>query len=192
MRRLILILLGVLACAAFALPSMASAASPSVKAVTHAQQHPDTANVVSPVQSGNGAVWAFDNLSIQLVATPENGPGNWSVTITTHGSFAALVNPAYGGAYSGNGNVDGTITYDVQAVGSPDPANVPAQQPQATVVNGYASGNTTLSHMIGQLFPDGATVAGGGSYTFSYNHIPGADTSGPGWTLVNGRYTQLG
>ncbi len=187
------VLIAATAVAALAVPALASAAQPSVKAVTHALNHPDTTSVATGVTSDNGPVWALDNLSIQLTATPETTPGNYSVTITTHGSFAALANPITGDAYSGNGSVDGTIQYDVSSLNQqPDPANVPAQQPQATISNNVASGSTSLSDMVKQLVDNQASIVGGGGYTFTYNRIPGADTSGSGWTLVNGRYTQTG
>lgn len=190
MRRVLIAAIGV---AALAVPSLASAAQSSVKAVTHAANHPDTTSVTTGYMSSNGPVWALDNLSIQMVATPESGPGNYSVTLTTHGSFAALANPITGAPYSGNGSVDGTITFDVLSPNSPDPKNVPAQQPQATIDgSGNVSGSTSLSDMISQLFDGSAAIVGGGSYTFSYNRIPGPDATGPGWTLTNGRYTQFG
>ena len=186
------VLIAATAVAALAVPSLASADQSSVKAVTHARNHPDTTSVPTGVASSNGPVWALDNLSVQLAAAPESGPGNYSVTITTHGSFAALANPITGAAYSGNGSVDGTIQFDVLSPNRPDPANVPAQQPQATISNGVASGSSSLSDMIRQFFDGNASIVGGGGYTFTYNRIPGPDSSGPGWTLVNGRYTQTG
>lgn len=187
------VLIATIAVAALAVPGLASAAPVTVKAVTHAQNHPDTTSVPTGYTSDNGPVWALDNLSIQLAATPESGPGNYSVTITVHGSFAALANPITGAPYSGNGSVDGTITFDVLASTGPDPGNVPAQQPQATIgAGGVVSGSTSLGGMINQLFDGNAVVVGGGSYSFSYNRIPGPNSSGLGWTLVNGRYTQFG
>jgi hypothetical protein len=122
------------------------------------------------VSSPNGPVWAYDNLSFRLTATPESGPGNYSVTITAHGSFSQIADPNTGACASGNGSVDGSITYDVSSTTSPDKKNVPAQSP----------GDTSQGAILNEFFDGNATIVGGGHYSYTYNRVDG------------GRYTQVG
>src|SRR5437868_5385061 len=102
------VVLGVAAPAAFAAPG-------GVTAVTHTSDHPDTTSVTGTCTgtSDNGPTWATDNLSLKYSVTPEAAPGNYSVTITAHGSFTQFADPVTGDCVTGSGSVDGTLQYDV-------------------------------------------------------------------------------
>ena len=113
-------------------------------------------------------MWAYDNLSIKFSAAPD-ATGQYTVNITTHGSFDAFANPLTGEAYTGSGSVDGTITYDVASSTPPDAKNLPAQE----------SDTAHLGTMLDQLFGQHVSPTGG-SYAYSYNPIPGA----PGGTYA--------
>jgi hypothetical protein len=152
----------------------ALAAPSTVNVVTHTSNHPDTtygsvAGCTTP--SDGGPVWAYDNMSLQYSVTPESGPGNYSVTITAHGSFSAFADPTTGACISKNGSVDGTLQWDVSSTTPPDPKNVPSQEPGDL-------GQTWI--MINQLFDGNATTVGGGHYSYTYNR------------LDSGKYTQVG
>ncbi len=132
-------------------------------AVTHASSHPDTCACTTDVTSPNGYVWAYDNLARKFTVTAENGPGNYQVTVTDNGSFAAFAepnNPDLTTFYpiTANGSVRGTITYDVESPNSPDPSALPSQEP----------GDVSTSDMISALFGGTATIVGGGAYTYTY------------------------
>lgn len=144
----------------------------TVTAVTHTSDHPDTTSVSGPctVASPGGPVWAHDNLSLRLSVTPETGPGNYSVTITAHGSFKAIADPTTGVCYTGSGSVDGWLQYDVTSSTPPDPKNLPAREPS----------DMTQGQILDQLFAGNATIVGGGHYSYTYNRIDG------------GKYTQIG
>ena len=105
-----------------------------------------------------------------LRATPESGPGNYSVTIAAHGFFRQIADPNTGACASGNGSVDGSITYDVSSTTPPDPKNVPAQSP----------GDTSQGTILNELFDGNASIVGGGHYSYTYNRVDG------------GKYTQVG
>jgi hypothetical protein len=163
--------------------SMAAASGPIV-AVTHSAVHDDTTSVPTGVNSDNGPVWAYDNLSERFTVVPEASPGNWSVTIDVSGSFAGFANPrtaaemtaagltspAPGAPLTSHGSVKGTIQYDVSSPNAPDKAALPAQEPD----------HTGLGAALSQLFDGNESVVGGGAYTFSYNLVDGV------------RYTQTG
>jgi len=143
--------------------------------VTHEANHPDTTSLTNPappdqqvvVQTANGPVWAWDDLSVKL--TPTQVPtlpdgANYQVKIDVTGSFAGFADPNTGAALSSNGPVKGTITYDVFATQAPDGAGLPATEPGGPNAPG-------LHDLISQLFDGHATVVGGGSdYTFSYQN----------------------
>jgi hypothetical protein len=146
-----------------------SGGTDTVTAVTHASSHPDTCACTTDVTSANGNVWAYDNLARHFTVTPENGPGNYQVTITDNGSFAAFAEPnspdlSTFHPISANGSVRGTITYDVQSSNTPDPSALPAQEP----------GDVSTSDMISALFGGQASIVGGGAYTYTYK--AGGDT----------------
>ena len=149
----------------------------TVTAVTHAADHPDTCACTTDILSGNGYVWAWDNLSVKFSVTPETSPGNYSVTITYSGSFSAFANPTTGAPMTGNGSVQGTIQYDVSSSSPPDPGNLPAQVPgDSTRDQAGISGATTTGQMLGLLF-DGQSatnlIVGGGHYYFTYTLVDG-------------------
>jgi hypothetical protein len=156
----------------FVAASVAFAAPKTVTAVTHSSNHPDTTSVSGPctVSSGGGPVWAYDNLSLRLTVTPEDSPGNYSVTITAHGSFDAFADPTTGACYTGHGGVDGWLQWDVQSSTPPDPASLPSQVP----------GDTSQSAIMNQLFDGNATIVGGGHYNYTYTKVNGS------------KYTQAG
>ena len=122
-----------------------------------------TATLTSP----NGPVWAIDTLKEHWVVTPcsanptctaDNDGANYAVTLTVQkgSKFAEFADP-------GQGNVLGTIEYDVSSTTAPDLSGVPAtQQP-----------NTSLGTVIGQIFDGNQTIAGGGSYSFTYTNVCG-------------------
>ena len=159
--------------AAAAAPAMASNTPGQVFAVTHSAQHSDTtsgpvAGVLRP--SANGPVWAIDNLTEQITATPTGNPDEWSVNANVTGSFAGFADPGrdgttdpalgYGQPLSSNGPVKGTITYIVTSPNRPDPANLlPNQAP-----------DTGLGAAIRQLFNDSNAQLAGGDYSFSYQN----------------------
>lgn len=154
-------------------PALASPGhSQDVSAVTHTMNHPDTTSVSGPCTgtSPNGPVWAYDNLSLRFEVSPETAPGDYSVTITAHGSFREIADPTTGACATGHGSVDGWIQYDVSSTTSPDPANLPAQ----------SQADESQGQLLDQLFGGHATIVGGGHYSYSYNRVDGA------------RYTQTG
>ncbi|MGE5289989.1 MAG: hypothetical protein ACM3ML_22950 [Micromonosporaceae bacterium] len=145
----------------------ASASQGPVTAVTHSSQHDDTTSVSSACTLANagpgGPVWAYDNLSLRYAVTPETGPGNYSVTIHANGSFKAICDPVTGDPATFNGSVDGWITYDVSSPNTPDPKNVPAQEPD----------HTGLGAGLSRLFGGSYSIVGGGDYSFTYNPVEG-------------------
>jgi hypothetical protein len=147
-----------------AIPAFASS-NTTVKAVTHVMNHQDTTSVAGPctLDTNSGPVWAYDNLSLQLAATPTDNPGNYSVTITAHGSFSAMSNPVTGECSNFSGSVDGSITYLVHSTTAPDPANLPSQ----------SDGSLHQGQILNQFFGGNATITGGGSYSYTYNRVNG-------------------
>jgi hypothetical protein len=155
-----------------AAPGLSSGGPNTVTAVTHSSDHPDTTSVTGTCTgtSDNGPTWANDNLSLRFTVTPESGPGNYSVTITAHGSFDAFADPTTGGCYTGHGGVDGTLQWDVQSSTRPDPASLPSQVP----------GDLSQSAILNLLFDGNATIVGGGHYSYTYTQVNGS------------KYTQVG
>jgi hypothetical protein len=179
---------------------MASNGNGPLTTVTHAPDHPDTTvGPAGPPATGallstpNGAVWAFDNLAIKFIVTPEgllNGVPEYKITINSEGSFAGFADPGangsstapgYGQRLTSNGDVKGTITYDVTSAAPLTPANLPSQEPGVVTQDqaGLDAGYVHLSGMINQLFggssvygaPQVFTYVGGGSnYIYSYQH----------------------
>jgi hypothetical protein len=143
--------------------------------------------------SPNGPVWAIDTLkehwvvtacSASTTCTADNDGANYAVTLTVEkgSKFAEFADPGQGtnetsdpcaaapynatagGPHTGQGNVAGTIEYDVSSPTAPDLSGVPAvQQP-----------NTSLGTVIGQIFDGNQTIAGGGAYSFTYTSVCGA------------------
>jgi hypothetical protein len=162
--------------AAVAAPAMAATGPASVTAVTHSFMHNDTTGFA--VYTGD-TVWAHDNLMERFVAT-DNGNGTWTVAITVNGSFDGFADPRTaqeeidlglqhmpGSPLDSHGSVKGTYTVTVTAPpgDTPDPAALPAQEPDGT----------GLGAAVHQLFPgDDATEAiAGGPYTFTYTKVNG-------------------
>jgi hypothetical protein len=177
MRKIALLLATVASAATLAFAAAGTAAAGTgpgaTTAVTHTMNHPDTTSASGPGcgTSANGPVWAYDNLSLRYVATP-NGTNMYSVTIYAHGSFKAIADPNTCIAASFNGSVDGSITYQVTSTTTPDPGNVPAQQPSGDTGQGDI--------LVNQLFDGNGAITGGGSYSYTYNPVDG------------GKYTQSG
>lgn len=137
----------------------------SVSATTHAHDHADTTSVEGPctTPSINGPVWAYDNLSFKVTATPEAAPNTWSVVINANGSFQAFADPNTGACVSTNGSVDGSLQYDVTSPNQPDPKNVPSQEDPST----------SQGQIVSQLFDGAYAIVGGGHYDYVYNRIDG-------------------
>jgi len=161
MKRIALVLAAVAGIAAFAAPAAASAATspPTVKAVVHSSQHPDTSNVCGTGAIGPDCVWGYDNLSRQIVVTPA-GPGQWTVNITDNGSFAGFADPVTGAALASNGPVKGSYQLTVASAHAPDADNLPAQM----------DGDVHTTDMIKQLFGDPGAEVTGGPYRYSYQN----------------------
>ena len=139
---------------AAAAPAFASSGPTTVKVVIHAAGHSDTTNVCGV--NDPDCVWAHDNMSRQIVATPQPD-GSWAVLITDNGSFAGTVDPVSGALLNSNGPVSGTSHLTVTN-GMPDAKNLPSQQ-----------GDMGTTAMINQLFGGNATVTGG-DYSYSYQN----------------------
>jgi hypothetical protein len=164
--RMQLLALGAVAVTAVAVGVTAAGASPGVvKATTHSHQHPDTTNCVTSVTSDNGPVWAYDNLSRQITATPTAATGVWTVTVVDNGSFTAFSEPNNADCTTDHpldpnvtGSVKGSITYTVTSTGTPDAANLPSQ----------LDGAVSTSATIRTLFGDPAATFAGGDYLYTY------------------------
>jgi hypothetical protein len=156
--------------AAMTLPMAANASSSTVTATTHSSNHPDTTSVSGPgtINSDNGPVWAYDNLSLQISAAP-NGSNSYAVTVIAHGSFVANADPKTGAAYTGTGSVSGTLSYEVSSPAQPNAKNMPAQEP----------GTAHMSQIVNDLFGGKATNVTMNSYSFSYNPIDGGTYTQP-------------
>lgn len=168
MRKLILAATTVAALAVPAIaPVMASATSPANQTYsvgTHSAGHADTTDHAGPgtIDSPNGPVWAYDNLNLKYFVTP-SGTDQWTVAVTSQGSFAGFANPNTGDADINNGSANGKITYAVTSKTAPNIANVPAQEPT----------NSSIRLPITQMFGTDASISGGDHYTFTYNKVDG-------------------
>jgi hypothetical protein len=171
MRKFGFILAAGAAAVGLATPALADSGH-AVTATTHASDHPDTTSNGGPctASSTNGPVWAYDNLALQLSASPESSPDTYSVTITAHGSFRQIADPNTGECATGHGSVDGWLQWDVSSSTPPDPANVPSQE----------SSDVSQGDIVNQLFDGNGQIVGGGHYSYSYNQVSGS------------RYTQTG
>lgn len=158
----------------------------AVSANTHAANHDDTTSVSGTAtrDSGNGPVWAYDNLKVAITATPANAADdNYSVDLTVTGSFAGFANPrtasemaaaglttpAPGDYLTSSGSVKGTYHLTVQSAAPPKASNLAAQQ----------DSTTGLSSMVRQLFGGDplVTTVSGGAYSFVYNKVEGVTYS---------------
>jgi hypothetical protein len=134
----------------------------TVVAVTHSPDHYDTTSVPTGVNSPNGPLWAYDNLTERFTAVPE-GAGQWSVTINVSGTFDGFANPVTGQPQVNKGSVRGVIQYDVSSPNTPSKALLPKREPP------YTGLGTAMS----QLFGGNETVTGGGHYLFTYTKVAG-------------------
>jgi len=141
---------------AAAAPAFASNGPAAVKVVIHAAGHSDTSNACGVGIIGDDCVWAHDNLSRQIVATPT--ATGWAVTITDNGSFAGFADPVTGVALDSNGPVSGTYQLTVTG-GTPVASNLPSQQ-----------GDMGTTAMIAQLFGVSTSAVAGGDYHYSYQN----------------------
>jgi hypothetical protein len=131
--------------------------------------------------------WVVTSCAASPTCTNDNDGANYAVTLTLQkgSKFAEFADPGQGttengvtgatdpcpgaganagGPHTGQGNVLGTIEYDVSSPTAPDLSGVPAvQQP-----------NTSLGTVIGQIFDGNQTTAGGGHYSFTYTSVCGA------------------
>jgi len=143
----------------------------TVSANTHAANHDDTTSVSGTAtrDSVNGPVWAEDNLTVKITATP--AASGYNVMLTVTGSFAGFADPRSaaegssdpGGPLVSSGSVKGTYNLTASA-GTPNPANLPAQQDPTT----------GLRAMVAQFFSTDVTNVAGGSYNFAYTKVGGA------------------
>jgi hypothetical protein len=142
----------------------ASAGPQKITAVTHTSNHPDTTSVSGPctVSSPGGPVWAYDNLSLRLTATP-TGTNEYSVTVTANGSFSAFSNPITGDCYTGHGGVDGYYELTVDSSTPPDPANLASHVPDTE----------TQGAIVAQFFGGNASSIAGGHYHYTYTRVDG-------------------
>jgi hypothetical protein len=157
-----------------------SASAATVKPViasTHLNGHPDTTSLPAQdlpgatVDSPNGPVWAYDNMTEKYTITSQGG-NQYSVAIDFVGSFHGFADPTNGRALSSDGSVKGTISYTVTSPNAPDPSLLPGQ----------SDPNATLSQNISTLFGGTVTFVGYGPYNFSYqngNYVQNQPAVGP-------------
>jgi hypothetical protein len=130
--------------------------------------------------------WVVAPCSANPTCNADNDGANYAVTLTVvKGSkFAEFADPGQGttengvsgapdpcpgagsnagGPHTGQGNVLGTIEYDVSSSTAPDLSGVPAvQQP-----------NTSLGTVVGQIFDGNQNIVGGEHYSFTYTNVCG-------------------
>jgi hypothetical protein len=124
---------------------------------------PDTTTVPTGVNSDQGPVWAYDNMT-RVITAKANADGTWTVTFAEGGSYNAIANPLTGDAWEHTGLFGGHISYIVSSTGTPKAANLHHTEPASA----------THGSIMGQLFNAPVTVTGGGHYSYSYYGIPGA------------------
>ena len=134
-----------------------------VIASTYEPGLPDTTTVPTGVNSDQGPVWAYDNMT-RMITAKANADGTWTVTFAEGGSYNAIANPLTGAAWKHTGLFGGHISYIVSSTGTPKAANLPRTEPASA----------THGSVMGQLFNAPVTVTGGGHYSYSYYGIPGA------------------
>jgi hypothetical protein len=125
---------------------------------------PDTTTVPTGVDSDQGPVWAYDNMT-RVITAKANADGTWTVTFAEGGTYNAIANPLTGLAWPHVGLFGGHISYIVSSAGTPKAANLPRTEPASA----------THGSIMGQFFGGApVTVTGGGHYSYSYYGIPGA------------------
>lgn len=130
--------------------------------------------------------WVVTSCSANPVCKADSDGANYAVTLTVvKGSkFAEFADPGQGttengqtgapdpcpgaganagGPHTGQGNVLGTIEYDVSSTTAPDLSGVPAVQLP----------DTSLGTVLGQIFDGNQSIAGGGKYSFTYTNVCG-------------------
>jgi len=149
----------------------------AVSATTYEHGLDDTTNVTTGKTdpTGNGPIWAYDNVKRVVSAVPDQAGNNtWDVTVSTTGSYAAFANPLKGFAWNGHGPLAGYVQYVVQAP--------PGVVPSAKNLPYWTDPSYRSQGVVNQLFglPRDSTqlthVPGGndGQYNFVYFGIPGA------------------
>jgi hypothetical protein len=134
-----------------------------VIASTYEHGLPDTTTVPTGVNSDQGPVWAYDNMT-RVITAKANADGTWTVTFAEGGSYHAIANPLTGHAWKHTGRFGGHISYIVSSAGTPKAANLHHAQPASA----------THGSIMAQLFGATVAVTGGGHYFYSYYGIPGA------------------
>jgi hypothetical protein len=131
--------------------------------------------------------WVVTSCAASTICTNDNDGANYAVTLTvqkgskfaefavlggagtTENGMANAPDPCpgaganAGGPHTGEGNVHGTIEYDIQSSSAPDLSGVPAVQ----------NPNTSLGRVIGQIFDGNQSIVGGGHYSFTYTNVCG-------------------
>jgi hypothetical protein len=128
--------------------------------------------------TGNGPIWAYDDVERQLTAVPGATPGTWQVTLHTVGTYSAFANPITGQypVQPFSGRIDSTSYWTVTSLTPPSKANLPAQTPvsfrsQNVVAEFFGSTDGTVQ--------PGMSVQGAlpGSI-WDYYGVPGANSNG--------------
>lgn len=128
--------------------------------------------------TGNGPIWAYDDVERQLTAVPGATPGTWQVTLHTIGTYNAFANPITGQypVQPFSGRIDSTSYWTVTSLTPPSKASLPAQTPvsfrsQNVVAEFFGSTDGTVQ--------PGMSVQGAlpGS-VWDYYGVPGADSNG--------------
>lgn len=137
--------------------------SRTVTATTYSPNHYDTTGVQTGVNTPDGPLWAYDNLTEKFTAVPGATAGQWSVTINVKGTFDGFVSPTTGAPEVNKGVVQGTIQYNVTSTNMPSKANLPAVEPSYT----------GLGAALSQLFGGTETTTGSSPYLFTYSYVDG-------------------
>lgn len=140
-------------------PPLAGATSHGVTAVTHTHHHADTSTEpgTCTTTSAGGPVWAYDNLSFRFRVVP-TGTDTYTVTITASGSYDGFASRFTGACTAQRGSVYGWVNYQVTSTATPDPSNLPSQEP----------GNVAQTTMLAQLFATKAKVMSSHGYRYTY------------------------
>ena len=111
------LLLAATGASAAAVPAVTTAAVTSVHTATYEHRVDDTTSVPTGKTdpTGNGPIWAYDNVKRVVTAVPDKAGNNtWDVTVATEGTYSAFANPLTGKPWKGHGHMAGYIEYVVQ------------------------------------------------------------------------------